>query len=243
MICNRPFVHSLWRAGLAALAAGALVPLAVAHDEPNGNAAQNQSESNMETQAPPGATEFILDQQSDVEQLNYAQPQRLRICNRSGEGAATPVPVAYPLLNPEPLTERPVPIHQPTAVALWVTYDGRDTAVEPGRCVRVHARHLRIRAGQGLPAQTILTGWIEPLNANSQTARNGGNVADERATLVQLREELAQDDRQMRAATAELNHARQELEQAAHQMRAEQAHNASTAPLRQANSGNGAAQQ
>ena len=232
MIRTERLAAPLRRAGVAALAAAAIAPFALA-----------QTNVRMETQPPQGATEFTLGQQGDVEQLNYARPQRLRICNRSGDSAATPVPVAYPLDNPEPLSERPIPIGGPTAVALLVTYDGQRTAVEPGHCVRVRAEHLQIRARQNLPAHNTLTGWIETLDVNTQAARTTaegtGDVADERATLAQLRHELAQDDREMRAATAELQQARRELDDAAHQMRASQASNAAPAPLHQANSGSG----
>jgi hypothetical protein len=118
-------------------------------------AARAQDTANA-TSAPKGA-DFTLSKQSATKTLSFPQPRDVRICNRT-DHTSEPPPAAD---SDVPLTDQPIPLEQAGPTGLRVTADGKTTHIPAGKCLRLHAAHVRIAPSNPLSAGTILNGTVE----------------------------------------------------------------------------------
>jgi hypothetical protein len=222
MTDNRKFDAHLWMTALVTLALASAIPLtASAQDAPAG--AQDQASGTLAPPPPPSpsnGTLFELTRLSPTQVLSYQEPRDLRICNRTY--------VIWPsaaddLSTGHPLSEQPSGNHPLTPVDLTVSYNDTTTRLAPRYCVQMTSAEVRIRPVQPLAADLSIDGTIEWMGTYAAT----GSVAETHASLVALREDLAQQDRQMQEATAELNRARDDLNDATRKLQEPQ-HQASS---------------
>ena len=139
---------------------------------------------------------------------------QLQVCNETGSGSVLDEASALAPFTPS------------ASSTLEVSYNGKTEQIMPGHCYRMNAQQVRITTNEPLGRRSDLEGTVTqvaPARAGLLPASNGTvgeNAQPVRVEINEIRNDLKQDDRTTRQATAELNRATRELNLAAQELRA-----------------------
>lgn len=166
------------------------------------------------TSAPAGdAGAFKLTALTPSALVSNSGRRQVRICNETGEASVLDEASAMPPFTPS------------GASTLQVSYNGATEQIMPGECYRVSAPQVRITTHEPLSRGSSLDGTLgkgAPARAGLVTVSNqaiGGSTEPMSIELTEMRNELKQDDRTTREATAELERASREFRLAARELR------------------------